>query len=83
MNGLDGVLEGFEAALALERELGVRAVPLDRTLLSPPAPNPLKPLKLFKPLNPFKPLKPLKPLKPPSSTSSSFMTGRCRRRASI
>ncbi len=39
MNGLDGVLEGFEAALALERELGVRVVPLDRTLLSPPAPH--------------------------------------------
>lgn len=36
MNRLDEILEGFEAALELERELGVRSLPFDRALLTPP-----------------------------------------------
>ena len=39
MNGLDEILECFEAALELERELGVRVVPIDRSLLAPPRPS--------------------------------------------
>lgn len=35
MRSLDEILKGFEAALELERELGVRSVELDRTLLVP------------------------------------------------
>ena len=36
MTALDAILLGFEAELELERELGTRTIPLDRTLLSPP-----------------------------------------------
>ena len=35
MNALDYILDGLEAALELERELGVRAVECDRSLLAP------------------------------------------------
>lgn len=35
MNALDYVLDGLEAALELERELGVRVVECDRSLLTP------------------------------------------------
>ena len=37
MTPLDYILDGLEAALALERELGVRSVEFDRSLLEPPA----------------------------------------------
>ena len=35
MNALDYILDGLEAALELERELGVRVVECDRSLLTP------------------------------------------------
>ena len=35
MTALDYILDGFEAELELERELGVRAVEIDRSLLAP------------------------------------------------
>ena len=35
MNALDYILDGLEAALELERELGVRVVECDRSLLAP------------------------------------------------
>lgn len=35
MSGIGVVLDGLEAALELERELGVRSFPFDRSLLSP------------------------------------------------
>ena len=35
MTALEYILEGFEAELALERELGVRSVEIDRSLLAP------------------------------------------------
>ena len=38
MSEFDQLLDGVEAALGLERELGVKAFPFDRSLLSPPAP---------------------------------------------
>ena len=41
MNALDFILEGLEAELALERELGVRLVELDRSLLAPPPARPV------------------------------------------
>ena len=37
MTALDAILLGFEAELELERELGTRTIPLDRTLLTPPS----------------------------------------------
>ena len=37
MTALEYILEGFEAELALERELGVRSVEIDRSLLAPPS----------------------------------------------
>ena len=37
-DGVDFILDGLAAALELERELGVRAVDIDRSLLVPPAP---------------------------------------------
>lgn len=37
MSCLRNILDGLEAALELERELGVRSVPLDRSLLAAPA----------------------------------------------
>lgn len=43
MTALDYILDGLEAELALERELGVRVVEIDRALLAPPrqsAPTP-------------------------------------------
>ena len=46
MEALDHILDGLEDALALERELGTRAVEIDRALLAvpqksaPPAPAP-------------------------------------------
>lgn len=39
MDAVDHILEGLEAALALERELGVRTVEFSRDLLAPPAPE--------------------------------------------
>ena len=39
MDAVDHILEGLEAALALERELGVRTVEFSRDLLDPPAPE--------------------------------------------
>ena len=38
MTALDYILDGLEAELALERELGVRSVEIDRALLAPLAP---------------------------------------------
>ena len=38
MTALDDILDGLEAELALERELGVRSVEIDRALLAPLAP---------------------------------------------
>lgn len=38
MKGLEEILAGFEAALELERELGVRVFECDRQLLAAPAP---------------------------------------------
>ena len=35
MTALDAILDGFESALELERELGNRIVPCDRKLLAP------------------------------------------------
>ena len=48
MTALDAILDGFESALELERELGNRIVPCDRKLLAPlaeasSAPPPAKP----------------------------------------
>ena len=43
MTALDYILDGLEAELALERELGVRSVEIDRALLAPLAPLPLAP----------------------------------------
>jgi len=43
VTALDYILDGLEAELALERELGVRVVECDRASLSPPAPAPVKP----------------------------------------
>ncbi len=40
MNAIDYILDGLEAELALERELGVRTIEIDRSLLAPPAPPP-------------------------------------------
>lgn len=42
MDALDYILDGLEAVLALERELGVRAVAFDRALLAAPAPAPAR-----------------------------------------
>ena len=44
MNAVDYILEGLEAELALERELGIRMVECDRSLLAspPPAPAPVR-----------------------------------------
>ena len=62
MNGLDDVLDGFEAALALERELGVRVVPLDRTLLEPPRPSqPPPPVQTTQPTQPPPPIQTTRP----------------------
>ena len=42
MGGLAKVLDGFVAELELERELGVRTIDIDRSLLQPPAsPSPV------------------------------------------
>lgn len=38
MTVLEYVLDGLEAELALERELGVKSIDFDRSLLTPPAP---------------------------------------------
>ena len=38
-DGVDFILDGLAAALELERELGTRTVEIDRSLLSPPAPQ--------------------------------------------
>ena len=38
-DGVDFILDGLAAALELERELGTRAVEIDRSLLLPPAPH--------------------------------------------
>ena len=42
MNAVEYILDGLEAELALERELGVRAVEFDRSLLAEPVPTPAK-----------------------------------------
>lgn len=38
MSEFDRLLDGVEAALELERELGVKSFPFDRSLLAPPTP---------------------------------------------
>ena len=38
-DGVDYILDGLAAALELERELGTRTVEIDRSLLTPPAPQ--------------------------------------------
>ena len=43
MPGLDDILDGLEKELVLERELGVRSLECDRTLLAPPAAAPKGP----------------------------------------
>jgi len=40
MDIVEYLLDGLEAELALERELGVRTVPIDRSLLEPPSAEP-------------------------------------------
>lgn len=46
MNALDYILDGLEAALELERELGVRVVECDRSLLTPASRLPSNVLRL-------------------------------------
>ena len=77
MTVLDYILDGFEDALALERELGVRSFECARSLLLPvepaaPAPAlhaatpPLAPL-------PARPVKPAEPASPSAKAAESFV----------
>ena len=43
MDAVDYILQGLEAELALERELGVREIEIDRSLIAVPKPEPAKP----------------------------------------
>ena len=63
MTVLDYILDGLEAELALERELGVRVVECDRSLLKPPAPPAAEPPRPVEPPRPDEP--PPKPVVPP------------------
>ena len=55
MTTLEYILDGLEAALELERELGVRAVECDRSLLATPAAQPAAPSRPPAALAPSRP----------------------------
>ena len=64
MTALDYILDGLEAELALERELGVRSVEIDRALLVPLAPPAAAPQRTTPP--------PLRPTNPPTLQPSNL-----------
>ena len=73
ISGVDYILDGLEAELELERELGVRAVEIDRALLASPSHSPTPPLPHSStPPLPHSPTPPLPP-SPTSTLSFAFL----------
>ena len=73
ISGVDYILDGLEAELELERELGVRAVEIDRALLASPSHSPTPPLPHSStPPLPHSPTPPL-PHSPTSTLSFAFL----------